>query len=113
MVRSATQRRVSNHPECVAILRGSLRSHLRMRAGYSHREGRILLGHDHLHLLPLQFRNELVRGLLDDRERAVVARDYGLGLDEALDRDCGGDRAHGEAIANWDHRDLRLMELSD
>src|SRR3954449_12458223 len=81
--------------------------------GLSDGNPRILLGHDHLHLLPLQFRDELVRSLLDDRERAVVARDHGLGLDEALDRDCGRDRAHGEAVADRNYGNLRLMDFGD
>src|SRR5262249_53448343 len=68
------------------------------KRSHAHRPARFQ--HDHLGRVPLHGGDELVRGRLDDRERAVVARDHGIELEEAPDCQRRRRRAHGEAVAD-------------
>src|SRR5215831_18886761 len=66
----------------------------------SNRHGFSLVWHDHLGGVTLHGGEELAGVGLDDRERAVVARDHRVELEEALDRERRGGGAHGETIAD-------------
>src|SRR5215510_1067951 len=61
-----------------------------------HHERLALFGHDHFGDVPFHLGHELVGVGLDDRERAIVAWHDRVELEETLDRERSGCRAHGE-----------------
>src|SRR5437764_315602 len=78
-----------------------------------YRDRLALLGHDDFGGMPLHRGDEFVGGRLDNGERAVMARKHRVELEEALDRERRGFRAHGEAVPNRHHGDPGLMQLGD
>src|ERR1051326_48339 len=71
-----------------------------MLAPLRHRDRFALVGNDHLGGMALHLGDERVGARGDDRDRAVVARDRGVEFEEALDREGGRPRTHGEAVAD-------------
>src|SRR5205814_10101124 len=69
----------------------------------SYRDRLALLGHDDFGGMPLHRGDEFVGGRLDNGERAVMARKHRVELEEALDRERRGFRAHGEAVRSEEH----------
>src|SRR6185312_4165061 len=78
-----------------------------------HGEGLAPLRDDDLGILPCHSANELVGIRLDDRKRAVVARDHRIELEKALASEGRALAAHGEAVADRDDADLGMMLFLD
>ncbi|MCY1368186.1 hypothetical protein D9M69_551530 [compost metagenome] len=70
--------------------------------------------HQHLCFLVIgHCRNEFVCCLFNERERAVMTRQYSLEIEIALAGECGNSATHGEAITNRHDADFWLMQFID